>query len=201
MTAGACSGRAALIYWNADIAVSISGSDIAGIASEVFNDPAANQSTTTPLISGSRSSSGYAGASGGNNYEADAKVGSLSTSSSTYFSITLVPISGYTITLDSISMGSRSTATGPTALTFYSSIDNYAAAIGSASVSASSGWAFISTINFSGNSLTDSDGSPLTFRIYGSGGSGTQPNSANWRIDDIIFTVTSSLVPVPESAT
>jgi hypothetical protein len=100
--------------------------------------------------------------------------------------------------LDSISLGSRSTGTGPTALTFYSSIDNYATAIGSASVSASSAWAFISTINFSGTLLDDSSGTPLAFRIYGSGGNGTQPTSANWRIDDISITTTSELTAVPE---
>jgi hypothetical protein len=79
-------------------------------------------------------------------------------------------------------------------------MDNYATAIGSASVSASSDWAFISTINFSGSSLTDSDGSPLIFKIFGSGGTGTQPNIANWRIDDISITATSDLAAVPEPA-
>lgn len=197
MVAGACAGRAALIYWNGDMAAStsISGAGAAGIASAAFTDPASNQSGSgSPLISdGSTStSSGYAGASGSFNFQARTQSGALSTGASTYFSVTLVPNSGYAITLDSISMGSRSAGTGPTEITIYSSLDNYAMAIGSASVSANSTWAS-SGVTF-GGVLAGADGADVTLRIYGSGGSGTS-STPNWRIDDVSLSVTLDYVP------
>lgn len=199
MTAGACWGRAALIYWNGNTAAStsISGSDAAGIASAAFTDPAANQSGSgSKLISDGSiaTSSGYAGASGTFNFQARTQAGALSTGTSTYFLVTLVPKSGYTVTLDSISLGSRSTGTGPTAITIYSSIDDYATAIGSASVSANSAWA-LSSITFSGTPTGAAD-TDVTLRIYGSGGSGTS-TTPNWRIDDISFTGMFDSVPEP----
>lgn len=194
---GASRSSAAVVYWNCSTAdsTSILGSDATGITSAAFTDPAVNQSTTVGLISSSSSSSGYTGASGLSNFAADAKIGSWS-SSSTYFLITLTPAAGYAIRLDSFSLGTRSTSTGPTAISFYSSIDNYASAIGSVTVSANSTWA-LSSASFGGNSLTGSTDSAVAVRIYGSGGSGTQPTTANWRIDDISLSVT----PVPEPMT
>ena len=199
MAAGACSGRAGVIYWNGSStgSTSISGSDAAGIASASFTDPAANQSGSgsTLVSDGSiATSSGYAGASGTFNFQARTQSGALSTSSSTYFSVTLVPNSDYTIALNSVSLGSRSTGTGPVAITIYSSIDNYAMAIGSASVSANSTWA-LSSITFSGT-LTGAADENVSLRIYGSGGSSTS-TTPNWRIDDIRLTVTLDYVPEP----
>ena len=191
--AGASVCRGA-IYWDGSQTSANSGLP-AGISSAAFTDPTPNQSGTPVVLINSSSASDYTGASAGNNFETKAKIGALSTSTSTYFSVALTATAGYAITLNSISLGSRSTPTGPTALTFYSSIDNYATAIGSTTVAASSAWAFISTINFSGSSLTASAGSDVTFRIYGSGGSGTV-SGANWRIDDISLDVTA----VPETA-
>lgn len=191
-----CSG--AVVYWNCSSAgsPSISGLDAGGITSAVFADPAVNQSgTSVALIDSSSASSGYSGASGGNNFEAKTKTGDLSVDSSTYFLVTLTPASGYAIRLDSISFGSRSTSTGPTSLTFYSSIDNYASAIGSKAVSANSTWALVGT-TFGGSPPTGPVDTAVLFRIYGSGGSGTF-TSANWRIDDISLSVTA----VPEPTT
>jgi hypothetical protein len=173
-----------------------------GIASAAFTDPAQNQYfTTTPLalINGNSASSGYSGFTGGNNFQADVKIGSLDTSSSTFFVVTLTPVSGFSITLNSISFGSRSTGTGPKTISLFSSIDSFASAIGSVSDSANSTWTLKSP-TLSG-SLSGASGQAIQLRIYGSDGTGTQPTSANWRIDDINLNVSSSLSAVPEPTT
>lgn len=205
MAAGACSGRAAVIYWNGNAAASTSvlGTDAAGIASAVFTDPAVNQSgsSAATLVGDSSSSSGYANASGGDNFEAKAKPAAFSTGTSTYFQVTLTPAAGYAITLDSVTLASRSTSTGPTKITLYSSVDDYSAAIGTVSGLTTTGsnpsWAMLGP-PLSG-SLTGASDTSIIFRIYGSDGSGNNPSSANWRIDDISFTVTL-VETVPESA-
>jgi hypothetical protein len=152
---------------------------------------------SAPISDSSSPSMGYTDASGGNNFQALSGGGSLTIGSSPYFSVTLTPTADYEITINSISLGSRSSGSGPTSISFYSSIDGTTTAIGSASVVANSNWALESP-TLSG-ALTDSDGSPLTLLIYGSGGTGSG-SSYNWRIDDISLSVTSSLVPVPEPA-
>lgn len=53
-------------------------------------------------------------------------------------------------------------------------------------------------MTLNGSSLTGAAGTDITLRIYGSDGTGTQPNSANWRIDDVSYTVTSTLASIPE---
>jgi hypothetical protein len=193
-----CGG--ALIYWNGNSAdaTTISGSDAAGIGSATFADPAVNQSGSgSSLISDGTTSgsSGYANASGSFNFQARTEVGTLSTSTSTYFSVTLTPNAGYAITLNSVSLGSRSSGTGPAEITIYSSIDNFSSAIGSVFVAPNSPWA-LSSIDFSGSSLTGAADTDVILRIYGSDGSSTS-STPNWRIDDISFTV--ALAAVPES--
>jgi hypothetical protein len=176
--------------WNGSAVTPTSGSN-SNITSAAFAATQGNNNGTTTLISTSSASTGYTGASGTSNFGAACKTGVLNTSTSTYFSTTITPATNYKITLNSISLGSRGTSTGPTAITIYSSIDNYATAIGSATVSANSTWA-LSSISFTGSSLTGATNTAVTLRIYGSSGAGSaSANTANWRIDDVSLNVTA----------
>jgi hypothetical protein len=187
---GATSWGTAYI-WDCTSVNPTSGSDV-NIVSATFNAAQGNNNGTTTLISTTSASTGYAGASGTSNFGAACKIGALSTSTSTYFEVTVTPAGGAQIALTSVTMGSRGTSTGPTAITVFSSIDGFAAAIGSATVLATSTWA-LSTITFGGGSLTGAASTPVTLRIYGSGGSGSPAaNTANWRIDDVKLVVTST---------
>ena len=176
--------------WDGSATAATSGSN-ANITSAAFNTTQGNNNGTTPLISATSTSSGYTGSTGTSNFGAACLTGALNTSASTYFSLVITPTSTYKVQLNSISLGSRGTTTGPTTITVYSSIDNYATAIGSAAVSANSAWA-LSSITFSGSNLVGASSTAVTLRIYGSGGTGTaSANTANWRIDDVSLNVTS----------
>lgn len=179
--------------WDCTSVNPISGTN-ANISSVVFSATQGNNNGTTALISSSSVSSGYTGASGSSNFGAAAFKEPLSTATSTYFSVTVTPIAGNKVTLNSISLGSRGTSTGPGKITVYSSIDNYATAIGTVNVNNNSTWA-LSNITFSGSNLEGAESAPVTLRIYGSDSPGTgtpSAGTANWRIDDISLTVTSS---------
>lgn len=140
------------------------------------------------------SASNNSGASGGSNFGAACKSGALSVASSTYFAVTVTPSSGYKIALTSITFGQRCTGTGPQAITVYSSIDNYAAPIGTATEAANSTWT-LKSITFSGASLVGAANTAVTLRIYGSGVSGSpSANTATWRIDDVNLVVTATAV-------
>ena len=135
-------------YWDGSQASANSGSD----PNINMGNFSTGNSGPTMIYTGTSVPSDYPGASGGDNFQArDPGSDPSVTSSSTYFSVTLTPDSGYTVTLNSVSLGSRSTSTGPVSIAFYSSIDSYTAALGSASSSGT--WNF-QTISFGGNSLT-----------------------------------------------
>ena len=180
-------------YWNGSSTTPNSG-NIANITSVLGSG---NNNGTLTMITTSSASTGYTTASGiassgTSNFGAAVKVQTLSTSSSTYFSITLTPASFYAINLVSINFGQRGTSTGPTVLTAYSSIDNYTTAIGTTTVSANSSWTAVN-INFITGTLIGSSGTAVTLRIYGSGASGSPgANTANWRIDDITMIATAT---------
>lgn len=179
--------------WDGSSVNPISGIN-ANISSVAFAATQGNNNGTTTLITTSSVSSGYTGASGSSNFGAAAFKEALSTATSTYFSVTVTPVAGNKVTLNSLSFGSRGTSTGPGKITVYSSIDNYATAIGTANVNNNSTWA-LSNITFSGANLVGAESAPVTLRIYGSdsAGAGTPSlGTANWRIDDISLTVTSS---------
>lgn len=167
-----------------------SNSNISGVA---FDTAQGNNNGTTTLITSASVSSGYTGATGSTNFGAAAYKETLSTATSTYFSVTVTPASGYKVALNSLSLGSRGTSTGPGKITVYSSIDNYTTAIGTANVSNNSTWA-LSSIAFTG-ALTGATSTPVTLRIYGSDSAGAATPSAgtaNWRIDDISLSVTAT---------
>lgn len=131
-------------------------------------------------------------ASGSFNLTFSAKSGALVTGSSSYMAVTLTPAAGYSGTVSAIGFGSRSTPSGPTTLSLRSSADGYAADVASFSPSTTSNWAYFT--NSFVNPVQFSSSSPLTLRLYGSGGSSVP--SGNWRLDDLQLDV----VVVPEPA-
>jgi hypothetical protein len=146
-----------------------------------------NNNGTTTLVNGTSASSGYPGASGTFNAGAAARTLALVTGSngSAYFEFTLTPSSNNSVILKGLTFGSRSTSTGPQAFSILSSADNFASVISTGILLNNGTWA-LSSPSFS----TTSSGvaSPITFRIYGHNGSGTaSPNTANWRVDDILL--------------
>ena len=149
----------------------------------------------TLVIAATYVSSGYTGASGGNNASVGAVAGALSTTTSSYFEFTLTATTGNRLFVNSLSLGTRSTASGPTSLALYSSSNGFTSAIGTVAVSANSAWGLVT---FSGFSIFGTTGGALTFRVYGSGG--TSASAGNWRIDDLSLSVSSD-TPGPAIAT
>lgn len=150
-----------------------------------------NNNGTVALLS-TTSPSDNTGASGSFNAGAAARIGAISTGTngSAYFEFTLTPTNGYGFTITAVSFGSRSTGTGPTAYSIRSSADSYGSDLATGTMSANSTWALESNmgLNIQGVDAT-------TFRIYGHSGAGSAgAGSANWRIDDLILTV--SVAPV-----
>lgn len=131
------------------------------------------------------SASNNSGASGQYNASTTAENESYDPSVSAYFEFTLTPSAGFTVSLNSMSFGSRSTSTGPTDLEIRTSADNFASPAASFTQTANSVWRGFSS-NISG--VTSSQ--PLVVRIYGyvDGGSGSVNGSSanNFRIDDVI---------------
>jgi hypothetical protein len=146
-----------------------------------------NNNGTTTLVNGTSASSGYPGASGTNNAGAAARTLALVTGSngSAYFEFTLTPSSNNSVILKGLTFGSRSTSTGPQAFSILSSADNFSSVISTGTLLNNGTWA-LSSPSFSATS--SGVASPITFRIYGHNGSGTaSPNTANWRVDDILL--------------
>lgn len=133
----------------------------------------------------------YSGASGGNNAALTCAPGTLSTATSTYLEFTVTPITGASLSATALTLGTRSTSTGPTTLTLFTSANGYASAVGSAAVSANSAW---SVASFSPLAITGATSGSLTFRIYGSGGAGSG-TSGNWRVDDVSLTIAARVPP------
>jgi PEP-CTERM motif len=157
----------------------------------LFNATSASTSYTT--------AAGFAN-SAGTNAVADTLGGTLNTSSSTYFStaLSLDLSASFFLTITDVSLGSRSTSTGPTTLSLYGSTDGFSSdseLLGSITVTANSVWA---ADDFSSLSLAINPGETVSLRLYGSGGSGTA-SSGNWRIDDLAIALSSSPVPEPSS--
>jgi hypothetical protein len=147
------------------------------------------------LFDNTSPSSGYTGAGGGNNASVRTVTSAtLNTSTSTYFAFTVTPGEGYQIQATSLTLGSRSTATGPTSVSLFSSIDSFTTPLASFSVAANSTWTSV-TLSSSVLGATDS---AVTFRLYGAPSSTSA--SANWRVDDMSLNV-SAISAIPEPST
>jgi hypothetical protein len=164
-----------------------------------FNNPG-----STPLINSSSASSGYTGASGGNNF--GIAVGTLNSTDPTPFSLDGSAFA-FTITLDDpsqtlsltgFSYGSRRTATGPQAhrLVVSASADfSTSFTVFDLTTGQTNGTWVFNDPTF--NAFTSS-GNQVFARLYGYSGTGNAGlNTANWRIDDI--TLSASVVPEPST--
>lgn len=179
------------VYWNFDTTSPTSG---VGEFFTVGNLTQVNNNGNTTMLNAISVSSGYAGASGGNNVAASAKSGNFTTNS-TCFQFPITPEPDNISAITHISFGTRSTGTGPLAYTIRSSIDDYATDLGSGSITNNSAWLFKSHA-ISGLSSNES----ITVRIYSSDGSGST-STANWRIDDLRVTVASTSTLEPPAIT
>lgn len=157
----------------------------------VGNVTQGNVNGAVTMLSNTSVSSGYAGASGGNNAGIAVQNGALNTATSSYFEFVLTPAAGFTVSLNSISFGMRSTGTGPVNFVVRSSSDSYASNLASGTDSANSAWTLKSPTT---TTVTSGNGTAITFRIYGFGGTGAVANTAQWRIDDLQLTVTVNQV-------
>ena len=155
-----------------------------------------NNNGTTALLTNASVSSGYPGASGGNNAGAAARTGPLNRaagSGSAYFEFTLEVPAGRRLVVSSLSFGSRSTATGPQAFTVFTSADDFARPLSSGALANNSVWSLI-TPEFS--AFAAEPGRAVTFRIHGHNGSGNAGvGTANWRIDDLRVGVNAAPAP------
>lgn len=199
------------VYWNFSTGTGTPAqlsSNLGGGVITAFN----SDSGYTPAFDVSQPSSGYSGlngpASGIHNASVEVQgfvgpVNSLADASNpnaTYFEFTLAPNSGYALQASYFELGSRSKpgggGAGPTTLTLVASTDNFASdftQLGTTSVLANGTWA-LASISFA--TTTWASDTPVTFRIYGTDGTGGI-GSANWRIDD----VTMAIIAVPEPST
>lgn len=163
---------------------------ISGTGLSVGNISQGNNNGTTTLLNNTSPSSGYTGATGNNNAGAAARVGALNTGSSgsAYFEFTITPDAGCSFTLTDISFGSRSSGTGPANYTLrnVSSLGTDLGANGTLSTAGT--WQLKSNTG-----LSIGGSSAITLRLYGYGGAGSPGiNTANWRIDDLILTMSTS---------
>jgi hypothetical protein len=183
------------VYWDFYTMASptlnpFSGLSVSDVARN--NGGGGNPLTTMSGSSGYTTASGFA-ASGGTNMVASAVLGGLNLSSSTFFSTTLswdLSLS-YSLAITNVSLGSRSTGTGPTTLSLYGSTDGFSSdfeSLGDLGVSTNFAWA---AEDFANLFININPGETYSLRLYGYGGTG---GTSNWRIDDLAI----ALTPTPE---
>ena len=177
------------IYWNFDSTNNGSGTPT-GITVSAVSIGNTGTSNADMLLSSSPSS-GYDNASGGNNAGMAAKTGAISSSTSSYFELTLTAAANASIKISGLSFGMRSTTSGPKNYYVYSSVDNYTSPLVSGAVSNNSTWTIFAA-GF-GSVLQPGQGNPVTLRIYGTDGSSVA--AGNWRIDDLTI-IHASTLPV-----
>ena len=143
------------------------------------------------------SASNNTGASGGFNAGIAAKGGALDPANSSFFSFTLTPAAGFFLDVTGLQFGSRSTGTGPQAFTLRSSLDAFATDVATFTLVNNSTWALLGPSAFS---LIGANSQAITFKIIGSGGTGSS-SAINSRVDDINVTVAAVASGVPEPTT
>ncbi|HVX85458.1 MAG TPA: PEP-CTERM sorting domain-containing protein [Phycisphaerae bacterium] len=149
-----------------------------------------NPHTAAAMLDNSSASSGYTGASGSYNAQASFNNTNGVTATSTGYTFTLTPAANTTLTFTNMSLGQRSTGTGPVAFWLYS--DQTSNPIVSMTVNTDSTWHLYQFVPFSVSAST-----PITFTLYGtSGGTSSSPNG---RIDDVTLTYTAVSTPEPAS--
>ncbi len=176
--------------------VTVMGAGITAFNFDALYTPAFN--TATP-------SGGYSGINGpasaihNASMETNSVAGPITLaniSTASYFEFSLTPNPGLQLVATDFEFGNWSrSGVGPQTITLVASTDGFATfnTLGSTSVVANSTWTLASIPTFSFNAAIDT---PVTFRIYGTDGTGGAA-SANWRIDDVTFSVAA----VPEPST
>ncbi len=159
-----------------------------------------NNGTTAPqYISNTTQSSGYSGASGGNNVSVASRTGALiiAPGGSSYLEFTLTPDSGYVAAISQVSFGARTTSGGPKEFTIRHSLDGYTTDLATSVVSNTSAWSFRNPVT---TVVTTAPGVPVTYRIYGYNGTGSAtPGVSNCKVDDITVEVAIGLPSVIEN--
>lgn len=180
------------ISWNMQVVAATAISSTHVTVSDLLQG--VNYGTTMLLTAQSTSQGMYAGASGENNAALACRTGSLNRSAtgSSYFSFTVAANTGYHFLLQSISLGLRSTSSGPQAWCIYSSIDNFTTPLLTSTLVNNSNWVFQEHL-INSNYYTSAE-----YRLYGYNGVGTAAiNVANWRIDDLQLTGLIAPVTLP----
>jgi hypothetical protein len=142
--------------------------------------------------SASNASTGYVGASGGNNMVASIPSGAINTGQ--YVAINVAANAGYGLTLKGMSWGYRSSATngGPKFYAIRSSVDNYAQDLATGNLVNNSLWQNISLSDLTLAMVQN--GAPVSFRVYFYGGT-TLQGAANFRIDDWSLNLQEQAIP------
>jgi predicted extracellular nuclease len=186
-----CAHAQSNVLWNFGTAVGLS-TPSSGLPLDVTGGAVTqgNNNGTTTLLTTVSVSSGYAGATGQFNAGAAARVGAYNPAQSTYFQFTLTPLAGLQLTLSGLQFGSRSTGTGPQVYAIYTSLDSFTTPVASGTFANNSVWV-LHTPSFA--SVTGGSGAAITVRIFGFGGTGSPvAGTANWRIDDLRVTLSTS---------
>ncbi len=185
-----------LVTWNFDSATAPADPS-SGLPADITGGTLSqgNNNGTTALITSTSASTPLSTFSGSNNAGAAARTGALvkTTGGSAYFEFTLTPAAGKQVVATAFSFGARSTGTGPTSYSVFSSVDGFAAPVATGTFGADSVWR-INSPAFAG--VRWAVDAPVTFRLYGYNGSGSAgTNTANWRVDDLKITVGTEFPP------
>jgi endonuclease/exonuclease/phosphatase family metal-dependent hydrolase len=135
-------------------------------------------------------SSGYTGASGEPTLRNNAKTGSFNAATSTYFSFTVTPNTGYAVNISGISFAGLKNATGPTGYTIRTSADGYSTTVGTGSLTTSYG---SSKKTHTGLSISGAASTPITVRVYTHNPIVTN-TGGNVFLDDIMIYYTTTLI-------
>jgi Secretion system C-terminal sorting domain len=177
----------AQVTWNFTTLTPSSGTPAANIAT-ISGVSQGNNNGTTSILSSTSASNTYTGFSAGNNAAAASFTGALNTATSTYFQVTFTPSPGYSVNITNIQLGNRSTATGPQLLSIRSDVDAFATDAGTVAPANNSSWALLTPTVFT--PIIGAPSAAVVVRIYASAGTGVPAvNTANWRIDDLVFTL------------
>ncbi len=144
-----------------------------------------NNYGNTVFLSEASPSNGYIGASGGWNASLAARSGPLQkeSSGSGYVEFSITPAPGFRFILKTISLGMRSTQTGPRHWAFFQEEDQFSLSLAQGQIANNSTWSLVET-----NQINYSASKKVIFRIYGFDGEGTPAiNVANWRLDDLML--------------
>jgi hypothetical protein len=183
---GCCVGGGAALH--AQIVVySFTGNTAAATSSNAF----ITASTFTGSNSATLSNSSPVYSAGTGSYSITQSGWTGTTPGSNYFEFTITPSAGHSVSLTSISFGSRSTTTGPTAYSFRSSADGYGSSLTTNSLTNDGNWQASGTQSIS---LTFTG--TTTFRLYANGASSA---GGTLRVDD--FTLNGSVSAIPEPST